>query len=188
MILDELFNLSEAFNTLFSDIEWKVIDGAYVGYATLDGIKYTLLIEPGVMQVNDTPKPFYNIAFATYNGVDYTTTFRNSGVNGSRVYGAVKNGLESKLDTLPPVNFLIFAAKNDYNEDGSLLKSADDKLKLYKKMITSKLYGMKDFNYIMTVEVNPKQKVLVASRYGVNTDIVSDIKQHILNKRMKILS
>lgn len=186
MLLDELFNLTEAFNTTFSDISWKVEDGAHIGYATLHDIKYIMLIEPGVMEVNNTPQQFYNIAFATHDGSDYTTTFRNSGVNSSQVYGAIKNGLENKLDSLPPVNFLIFAAKNDYHENGALLKSAEDKLKLYKRMITSKLYGMRDYNYIMTVEISPTQQALVASRHSVSKNSIEDIKQHIVSKGMNI--
>lgn len=183
---DEL-NFNEALDTRFDSIHWdKLSTGGYKGTGHLNDMTYVMLIEPGILPIATKKYTFLNIAFALEIDDNITTTFQNNSSNSSKIFGAISNALNEKnaeFLSVTPIKFIVFATKSDYTDDGILIKSAEQKLKAYHRMISSNLYGLSDWSPVFAqLQLKSDQLALIAMRNKPSVEEWSTIKDFFMNR------
>jgi hypothetical protein len=179
-----VLNLVEALDTKFDVVNWVDDESGSTARVTLDDAHYELLVEYAMLSLNDKQYSVLNIAFATLNSAgEYTTDFRGGKSNASRIYGAILNAMSDKFAEITrskPVDFLLFAAKDDV-VDGATIKTAEQKLSLYKKMVTSKLVGLPNWTLIGKLTLN-NGATLIASRNHLGSDEMAELIDYLKTK------
>lgn len=161
-------DIMESLNTKFDHISWSTSGQVAIGIGQIDGNNYEIRMEPGAIPIGNRSYRFMNIAFSLVIGNQSTTTFQNKSHNSSRVFGAISNAINDELPKIIKANsvdFLIFAAKNDYDSDGKIIKDADRKIRSYSAMVRSSLHGLSNWSTALgELSLKNGAKAIIAMR------------------------
>ena len=134
-VFPQMINVTEAYDSRFSSVQWQEIDGSQIAHVELDGEKFELLVEPATFKVDGKELTWLNIAFARDIDGKFSTELIGSTSNASAVIGTVSNALKDKIKELD--------SKFDIKAIGLAVRSGEEKrLATYKRFITSKIYGL----------------------------------------------
>ena len=130
-VFPQMINVTEAYDSRFSSVQWQEIDGSQIAHVELDGEKFELLVEPATFKVDGKELTWLNIAFARDIDGKFSTELIGSTSNASAVIGTVSNALKDKIKELD--------SKFDIKAIGLAVRSGEEKrLATYKRFITSK--------------------------------------------------
>lgn len=181
----ESINIMESLNTEFDHISWSTSGPVEIGIGQIDGNTYEIRMEPGIIPISNRSYRFVNIAFSLVIGNQSTTTFQNKSHNSSRVFGAISNAINGKLSSIANANsvdFLIFAAKNDFDADGNTIKAADRKIKSYTAMVKSNLHGLSNWSAALgNLKLKDGAEAIVAMRRKPTPDEWITIQKYFTN-------
>ena len=149
MKIQELFtnmiNVTEAFNAQFDTISWETFNDSLIAKAMLGDDHFKLYIEPAEFTFDDITKVWVNVAFARIvNGV-ISQDLINTGISQSKQIGAIVNSLTAKLKEFAdtkPIDAIVFIVE----------KGQEKRIPLYKKIMLSKVYGIRPWQYRMSIE------------------------------------
>ena len=181
----EPIDIMESLNTKFDHISWSSSGQVSLGIGQIDGNTYEIRLEPGAIPIGNRSYRFVNIAFSLVMGNQSTTTFQNKSHNSSRVFGAISNAINDELPKIiaaNAINFLVFAAKNDYDLDGNIIKSAERKIKSYKTMVRSSIHGLSNWSSVL-VELSLRNggKAIIAMRQKPTSVEWTTIQKYFTN-------
>lgn len=180
--LDEHNVINEIFDTKFNDISWERSGESFKGTGIIDGNTYVILLEISHIYIDGKRYKFMNVAFGITIDDQETTQFQGKLPNSSRVLGAITNAINDKISEIIDryrIQFIVFAAKNDRDEEGKIIKSAEDKIKLYKKIVSSNLYGLSDWSTVIAnLTLSNDQLAFIAMRNIPTKEEFSEIKKY----------
>lgn len=165
----DTIDIMESLNAQFDSLTWETNGNQSIGTGVINGQTYAIELSPGKITIGNNIMNFVNIAFSILldDGTD-TTTFQNKSHNSSRIFGAISNAINDELPKIMKTNsvdFLIFAAKNDYDSEGNVVKAADRKIRSYAAMVRSSLHGLSNWSTALgELSLKNGAKAIIAMR------------------------
>lgn len=186
----EFIDIMESLNTKFDHISWSMIGQVALGIGQIDDNIYEIRMEPGAIPIGNRSYRFMNIAFSLMIDNQSTTTFQNKSHNSSRVFGAISNAINDELPKIIKANsvdFLVFAAKNDFDTDGNIIKTADRKIKSYTAMVRSNLHGLSNWSAVLgNLKLKDGAEAIIAMRRKPTPIEWQTIQNYFINKGKSI--
>jgi hypothetical protein len=184
-------DITESLNAEFDSLTWETNGSQSIGTGVIDGKTYEIELSPGKIAIGNKIMNYVNVAFAVLldDGTD-TTTFQNSSANSSRVFGAISNAINDELPKIIKANsvdFLIFAAKNDYDSEGDIIKAADRKIRSYAAMVRSSLHGLSNWSAALgELSLRNGGKAIIAMRRKPTSIEWQTIQKYFTNQGKSI--
>jgi hypothetical protein len=170
-LFPDLINITEAFNTNFTSILWNNTNTGLIGTAVLDGEEFELYLEPSAIMIGGVKRYWIHVAFARKVDGELKQDLFPTGSNQSRQLGAVINALNRKLRELVSqfkIDAVVF----------TIQKGQEKRIALYKRIMLSKIYGIKPWQYRFSIEWG-EGTALVATKEDLDKQFLEALRLEI---------
>lgn len=177
MKVEDIINITESFDSCFSQLSWVRNDTTISGIGVINGEQF--ILEIGLQSITLEQKTFRYVTIEFYKIVNGVPTQNTSQ---SIIFGCIKNAFYAKIEQLDRqfgIDAVVTLVKTDVDN------KPEKRVSLYKNMF-SKIQGNTQWNWIHDF----KFKNLLGSiftKHEINIDTLNQLRQSISNRRKQNL-